>query len=87
MESIVKDRFLPKEEFSMLVFNMLDGMSTHSLSMWVKSKTEEEFVVVPREFCVMTIEFFELMAFKNAHKVPEVLQETLREFETIRKYL
>ena len=53
----IKDRFIPREEISNLLWGMLGDISTHSLSMWIKSKTDDEFVVVPREFCVLVVSF------------------------------
>ena len=32
------------------MWGMINDISAHSLSMWLKSKTDDEFVVVPREF-------------------------------------
>lgn len=55
----IKDRFIPKEEFMRLLFTKIDGVNTHELSMWVKSKTDDEWVVVPRDFVVSIINFFE----------------------------
>ena len=56
----IKDRFISREEISKLLWGMINDISTHSLSMWLKSKTDNEFVVVPREFVYMTVLFFEL---------------------------
>lgn len=56
---LIKDRFIPREEISNLLFNMGGGISTHSLSMWLKSKTNDEWVVVPKHFCTSMIEFVE----------------------------
>ena len=50
--TVIKDRFISREEISKLLWGMINDISTHSLSMWLKSKTDDEFVVVPREFCV-----------------------------------
>ena len=43
---ITRDRFISREEVSKLLWGMAGDISTHSLSMWLKSKTDEEFVVV-----------------------------------------
>jgi hypothetical protein len=56
---LIKDRFIPRKEISNLLFNMGEGISTHSLSMWLKSKTDDEWVVVPKNFCTAMIEFVE----------------------------
>ena len=61
----VNDYIIPREEISNLLFNMGDGISTHELSMWLKSKTDDEFVVVPKHFCTAMIEFVE-NEFKEA---------------------
>ncbi len=55
----IKDRFISREEISKLLWGMINDISTHSLSMWLKSKTDDEFVVVPREFCVLVVSFLE----------------------------
>ena len=49
----VKDRRIPREEISNLLWSMGSDISTHSLSMWLKSKTNDEWVVMPREFCLL----------------------------------
>lgn len=56
---LIKDRFIPREEISNLLFNMGERISTHSLSIWLKSKTNDEWVVVPKHFCTSMIEFVE----------------------------
>lgn len=61
----IKDHVISREEISNLLFNMGGGISTHSLSMWLKSKTDDEWVVVPRFFCSAMIEFVE-NEFKEA---------------------
>ena len=38
----IKDRFIPREEISKLLWGMIGDISTHSLSMWIKSKTDDE---------------------------------------------
>lgn len=55
----VKDYIISRKEISNLYFNMGDGISTHSLSMWLKSKTDDEWVVVPKFFCTQVINFLE----------------------------
>ena len=44
----IQDRRIKREDIFTLLNNMGDDISTHSLSMWIKSKTDDEFVVVPR---------------------------------------
>jgi hypothetical protein len=82
----INDRFISREEISNLLWGMVGDISTHSLSMWLKSKTNNEFVVVPREFVYMTVLFFELNAEKYKNRLPH-LKEMFRDLAAIRNYL
>jgi len=84
--SEIKDRFIPKEEFMRLLFTKIDGVNTHELSMWLKSQTNDQWVVVPKQFVDMSLSFFE----ERAHKFSKHLahyEEMLDEFAFIKKYL
>jgi len=83
---LIKDHFIPREEISNLLWGMDSEISTHSLSMWLKSKTNNEFVVVPREFVYMTVLFFENMAEGYKDKIPH-FEEMIRDLATIKNYL
>ena len=50
---------------------MLSNISPHSLSQWLKSKTRNEYVVVPRSFAASAIEYLE--AEHNIEIVKEYL--------------
>ena len=65
---------------------MLSDISTHSLSMWIKSKTDDEFVVVPREFCVLVVSFLERQAVTKDHLLFNP-QKVLGQIEEIKRYL
>ena len=82
----VKDRFIPREEISKLLWGMLSDISTHSLSMWIKSKTDDEFVVVPREFCILMVSFLERQTVAKEYLLfnPE---KVLGQIEEIKRYL
>lgn len=82
----IKDRFIPKEEFMRLLFTKIDGVDTHELSMWLKSKTDDEFVIVPREFCVLIILFLERQAVAKEHLLFN-FQNVLGQLEEIKRYL
>jgi hypothetical protein len=57
--ALIKKRFIAREEISRLLWVMDREISTHDLSMWLKSKTDDEWVVVPRDFVVSIVNFFE----------------------------
>ena len=84
--SLIKDYFIPREEISNLLWSMDSEISTHSLSMWLKSKTGDQWVVVPREFVYMTVLFFENMAEGYKDKIPH-FKEMIRDLATIKNYL
>ena len=80
----IKDRFISQKEISNLMFNMEEKISTYDLSMWVKSKTDDKWVVVPKVFCDLTIDFFERLTSKLPVSGSE---ELLENFKNIKKYL
>ena len=83
---VTRDRFISREEVSKLLWDMAGDISTHSLSMWLKSKTDNEFVVVPREFVYMTVLFFEATASEYKDRLPNSL-EMLKDLTAIKNYL
>ena len=83
---IIRDRFISREEVSKLLWGMVGDISTHSLSMWLKSKTDNEFVIVPREFVYMTVLFFEATVSEYKDRLPNSL-EMLKDLTSIKNYL
>jgi len=81
-----KDRFISREEISKLLWGMINDISTHSLSMWLKSKTDDEFVVVPREFCVLVVSFLERQVPHKEHLLFNS-RNVLGQLEEIKRYL
>jgi len=82
----VKDYIISRKEISNLYLNMEDGISTHSLSMWLKSKTDDQWVVMPKFFCAMTISFFEEKAEENSGKL-SFYKDLLQELRELKNYL
>jgi hypothetical protein len=54
--------------------------------MWIKSKTDDEFVVVPREFCILMVSFLERQTVAKEYLLfnPE---KVLGQIEEIKRYL
>lgn len=82
--SVIKDRFIPKEEFMRLLFTKIDGVDTHELSMWLKSQTNDQWVVVPKAFCDLAIK---LIDFLNDKNLLTGEKEVLENIYSIKKYL
>ena len=80
----IKDRFIPKEEFMRLLFTKIDGLDTHELSMWVKSQTDDEWVVVPKTYCNLLLQFIEGF---NKYNFLVIEKEILEKFEDLKRYL
>ena len=69
MVNNINDYRITRSELSTLLWGITSDISTHSLSMWLKSKTNDEFVVVPRYFILEYIEFLETERNLNNLKV------------------
>ena len=82
--SEIKDRFIPKEEFMRLLFTKIDGVNTHELSMWLKSQTNDQWVVVPKAFCDLAIK---LIDFLNDKNLLTGEKEVLENIYSVKKYL
>ena len=69
MVNNINDYRITRAELSTLLWGITSDISTHSLSMWLKSNTNDEFVVVPRYFILEYIEFLETERNLNNLKV------------------
>ena len=82
--SVIKDRVIPKEEFMRLLFTKIDGVNTHELSMWLKSQTNDQWVVVPKSFCDLAIKLIDFLNDKNFLAGEK---EVLENIYSVKKYL
>ena len=82
--TIIKDRVIPKEEFMRLLFTKIDGVDTHELSMWLKSQTNDQWVVVPKAFCDLAIKLIDFLNDKNFLAGEK---EVLENIYSVKKYL
>ena len=80
----IKDRSIPKEEFMRLLFTKIDGVDTHELSMWLKSQTNNQWVVVPKAFCDLAIKLIDFLNDKNFLAGEK---EVLENIYSVKKYL
>lgn len=82
--AVIKDRVIPKEEFMRLLFTKIDGVDTHELSMWLKSQTNDQWVVVPKAFCDLAIKLIDFLNDKNFLAGEK---EVLENIYSVKKYL
>jgi hypothetical protein len=80
----IKDRSIPKEEFMRLLFTKIDRVNTHELSMWLKSQTNNQWVVVPKAFCDLAIKLIDFLNDKNFLAGEK---EVLDNIYSVKKYL
>ena len=57
--------FIPESEILNLYKGTLNNISTHSISKWLKSKTDQQFVVIERLFVVDVINYIEQYGFND----------------------
>ena len=55
----MKNYFIPRSEILNLYTNMLNDISTNTISEWLKSKTDNQFIVVERSFVLDAIIYIE----------------------------
>jgi len=61
----MKIYFIPRLEILNLYISSLKDISTHSISEWLKSKTDRQFIVVERAFVLDVIEYIELNKYSD----------------------
>lgn len=61
----MKNYFIPRSEILNLYSNSLKEISTHTLSMWLKSKTDNQFIVIERAFIIDAIKYIELNRYTD----------------------
>ena len=65
---------IPRTEILKLYSSTFDNISIHSISEWVKSNTERQFIVVERELIVELIKYIELKKYNDgflSHNIKE----------------
>lgn len=61
----MKTHFIPKTEILNLYTSLLKDISVHSLSEWIKSKTDKQFVIIEREFIMETVQYIEINKYND----------------------
>lgn len=55
----MKNILIPRWEVIKLSSDIVSEISTHSLGQWLKEQTNDEFIVVPREFVLSATAYLE----------------------------
>lgn len=56
---------IPRSEILNLYSGTMGEISVHSVSEWLKSKTDRQFVVIERQFIIEVIEYIELNKYSD----------------------
>ena len=61
----MKTHFIPRAEILNLYTGLLKDISVHSLSEWLKSKTDKQFIVIEREFVMDAVQYIEINKYND----------------------
>ena len=61
----MKIYFIPRLEILNLYISSLKDISTHSISEWLKSKTDKQFIVIEREFVMEAVQYIEINKYND----------------------
>ena len=76
---------IPRSELLNLYMGTLHEITTHSISEWLKSKTDKQFIVIEREFVMEAIQYIEINKYNDTF-----LNQNIREkwdLDLIKKFV
>ena len=56
---------ISRSEILNLYSGTIDEISVHSISEWLKSKTDKQFIVIERKFVMETIQYIEINKYSD----------------------
>ena len=56
---------IPRSEILNLYMGTLHEITIHSISEWLKSKTDKQFIVIERQFIMDTIQYIEINKYND----------------------
>lgn len=76
---------IPRSEILNLYMGTLHEITIHSISEWLKSKTDKQFIVIEREFVMEAIQYIEINKYNDTF-----LNQNIREkwdLDLIKKFV
>jgi len=61
----MKPHFIPRSEILNLYISALKDISTHTISEWLKSRTNDQFIIIERAFVLDVIAYIELNKYSD----------------------
>ena len=56
---------IPRSEILNLYMGTVHEITTHSISEWLKSKTDKQFIVIERQFFMDTVQYIEINKYND----------------------
>ncbi len=56
---------IPRSEILNLYMGTVHEITIHSISEWLKSKTDKQFIVIEREFVMEAVQYIEINKYNN----------------------
>ena len=57
---------IPRSEILNLYMGTVHEITIHSISEWIKSKTDKQFIVIEREFVMKAFQYIEINKYNDA---------------------
>ena len=61
----MKNYFIPRSEILNLYMGTVHEITIHSISEWIKSKTDKQFIVIEREFVMEAVQYIEINKYND----------------------
>ena len=65
---------IPRSEILNLYMGTVHDITIHSISEWLKSKTDKQFIVIEREFVMEAVQYIEINKYNDT-----LLNQNIRE--------
>lgn len=81
----MKNYFIPRSEILNLYMGTINEITIHSISQWLKSKTNNQFIVTEREFVLDVIAYIELNKYSDGFLGRDIKERW--DLELIKSYI
>jgi hypothetical protein len=71
---------IPRSEILNLYSGTINEITIHSISEWVKSKTNKQFIVIEREFIMEAIQYIEINKYNDTFLNQNIREKWVLDF-------
>ena len=76
---------IPRSEILNLYMGTVHEITIHSISGWLKSKTDKKFIVIERHFVMETVQYIEINKYNDSFLNQDIREKL--DLKTIKSYL